>query len=117
MATEKRLIDAADWDSFYADMGDSRNTMDSYDRGYTDALDRVDDWMDAQPTVDAVEVVHGHWVRKQIGKYTGTDEVVCSCCRYFIAVTCSDTGFKEAIKGMNYCPNCGAKMDGDGNGT
>ena len=57
MANERRLIDATDWDSFYADMGDSRNTMDSYDRGYTDALDRVDDWMDAQPTVDAVEVV------------------------------------------------------------
>ena len=57
VANEKRLIDATDWDSFYADMGDSRNTMDSYDRGYTDALDRVDDWMDAQPTVDAVEVV------------------------------------------------------------
>lgn len=63
--SKKRLIDATDWDSFYADMGDSRNTMDSYDRGYTDALDRVDDWMDAQPTVDAVEVVRckdcKHW--------------------------------------------------------
>lgn len=57
MASEKRLIDAADWDSFYADMGDSCNTMDTYDRGYMDALDRVDDWMDVQPTVDAVEVV------------------------------------------------------------
>lgn len=52
-----RLIDAKDWDSFYADMGDSLNTMDSYDIGYMDALDRVDDWVDAQPTVDAVPVV------------------------------------------------------------
>ena len=65
---------------------------------------------------EVAEVVHGRWNRKQIGKYTGADEVVCSCCGYFIAVVCSDTGFKEAIKGMNYCPNCGAKMDGDGNG-
>lgn len=68
MVNEKRLIDATDWDSFYADMGDSRNTMDSYDRGYMDALDRADDWMDAQPTVDAVEVVRCkdciHWDSK-----------------------------------------------------
>ena len=54
---KQRLIDASGWDSFYADMGDSHNMMDSYDRGYTDALDNADDWMDAQPTVDAVEVV------------------------------------------------------------
>lgn len=53
-----RLIDASDWDSFYADLGDSRNMMDSYDRGYTDALDRVDDWMDVQPTIDAEKVVY-----------------------------------------------------------
>jgi len=51
-----RLICADDWDSFYADMGDSRNMMDSYDRGYTDAIDHVDDWMDAQPTIDAVVI-------------------------------------------------------------
>lgn len=57
MATEKRLIVVSDWDSFYADMRYSHNTMDSYEMGYTDALDRVDDWMDAQPTVDTVEVV------------------------------------------------------------
>ena len=52
-----RLIDADAWDAFYADMGDSHNMMDSYDRGYTDALDNADDWMDAQPTIDAVPVV------------------------------------------------------------
>ena len=54
MANEQRLIDVNGWDSFYADLGDSRNMRDSYDRGYTDALDRVDDWMDAQPTIDAL---------------------------------------------------------------
>lgn len=62
MENKKRLIDVTDWDSFYSDMGDSRNIMDDYDRGYMDALDNVDDWMDAQPTVDAVEVVHGYSV-------------------------------------------------------
>lgn len=57
MENELRLIDIKEWDSFYADMGDSRNMADSYDRGYTDALDRVDDWMDLQPVVDATSVV------------------------------------------------------------
>ena len=60
--------------------------------------------------------VHGRWTRKPIGKYTGVDEVCCSICDCFIGVVTSDTGFREAIEGMNYCPNCGAKMDGDWNG-
>jgi hypothetical protein len=68
------------------------------------------------PTVDAVEIVHGQWIRNPIGKYTGVDEVCCSVCGCFIGVVFSDTGFKEAISGMNYCHNCGAKMDGDKDG-
>jgi hypothetical protein len=59
------------------------------------------------PTVDAVEVVHGRWVRKT------TDFV------YFYA--CSECG-EPVLRSQwgndffsNYCPNCGAKMDGDGN--
>ena len=31
----------------------------TYDDGYEDSIDRVDDWMDAQPTVDAVEMPKG----------------------------------------------------------
>lgn len=60
---------------------------------------------------ELVEVVHGQWARKQIGKYIGTDKVVCSCCGCFLAVVGSDTGFKETTRDMNYCPHCGAKMD------
>lgn len=108
VANEKRLIDATDWDSFYADMGDSRNTMDSYDRGYTDALDRVDDWMDAQPTVDAVEIVHGKWVNAA--------DCVCFQCSNCKKYANQPYGLTEAIL-FKYCPNCGAKMDGDGNGS
>ena len=42
------------WKSFYED---KKNTLDrfyTHDAGYEDAIDNVDDWMDAQPTVDAV---------------------------------------------------------------
>lgn len=60
--------------------------------------------LDNAPTVDAVEVVHGFW---EVDK-SGTHK--CSVCH--------DTIPDEQIWcGANYCPYCGAKMDGGtGNG-
>ena len=54
--------------------------------------------IDNAPAVDAVEVVHGRWIdaREYCGDY------MCSNC--------------YALYGTNkfkYCPNCGAKMDGE----
>ena len=48
------------------------------------------------PTVDAVEVKHGRWY----------DKGSLSC-------RCSECGCKNT-KESRYCPNCGAKMDGEG---
>ena len=58
-----------------------------------------------QPTVDAVEVVHGRWINPYMNRYGHP----CHCC--------SECGFKASYQDKNYCPNCGAKMDGDGNGN
>ena len=66
-----------------------------------DGLDVVR-YLNTIPTVDAVEVVHGHW------KY-GTRAAVCSECGFERQL---DDNFGAAIA----CPNCSAKMDGDGNG-
>ena len=57
------------------------------------------------PTVDAVEVVHGRWVED-----TATDMIACTECGHAWNTidNCTET--------FNYCPNCGAKKDGDGNG-
>ena len=53
--------------------------------------------IDSVPAVDAVEVVHGLWETIESRKYLGC---LCSNCqKWFDAET-------------NYCPNCGAKMDG-----
>ena len=56
------------------------------------------------PTVDAVEVVHGH------NTYDHNSAFGCSVCGF------GDWDTNTAdIQKYNYCPNCGAKMDGDGN--
>ena len=57
------------------------------------------------PTADVAPVVHGRWVEKE--KYTFGIMYDCSLCEDRIL----DNGHP-----WNYCPNCGAKMDGgDGN--
>ena len=112
MMTEDRLISANEALRMILNSKTDGPCLDTIRKGVWDiAHDCAISCVDACPTVDAVEVVHGQWARKQIGKYTGTDEVVCSCCGCFLAVVGSDAGFKEATRDMNYCHNCGAKMD------
>ena len=57
------------------------------------------------PTADVVPVRHGHWLNWSDFFQRETDKrlklgVFCSACRMY-----ADNKF-------NYCPNCGAKMDG-----
>ena len=56
--------------------------------------------IDVLPRVDAKEVVYGRWKRTSI---SGT--LFCSVC----------DKIPEFQIETNYCPNCGAKMEGDGN--
>ena len=57
--------------------------------------------------VDAVEVVHGRWVSDE-----GDVLFHCSKCETQIS---TDWDYDDLT--WDYCPNCGAKMDGDGNGS
>lgn len=50
------------------------------------------------PAADVVPVVHGEWIS------AGAITSKCSCCRH--------TELNTRAKEYNYCPNCGAKMDG-----
>ena len=59
------------------------------------------------PTVDAVEVVHGYNLDEDTPSL-----FECSICHW----SCGDTYYGDTAD-YNYCPNCGAKMDGDGNGN
>ena len=58
--------------------------------------------VDSLPTVDAVPVVHGHWIRKS--DYIGV-KYECSVCGHKDSKT-------TAIRG-HYCWFCGAIMDGE----
>lgn len=76
---------------------------------YRDMLSRVKNY----PAADVVEVRHGKWIKGRKEKLYYNDDmsgfydfpVTCSVCKFDI----TDEGFYET----DYCPNCGAKMDGD----
>lgn len=64
-------------------------------------------FVERQPAADVVEVRHGEWVIK-------TDDydneyMMCSCCKDEFYPVDADT----VDSTPNYCPNCGAKMDGE----
>ena len=104
MATEKRLVDAnAFWnllqqvvyDVFTVHENEGRLTGTASVGYYTETIAEV---LKQVPTVDAVEVVHGRWKNIDTREYLGW---MCSNCqKWFDSRT-------------NYCPNCGAKMDGE----
>lgn len=96
MPNEKRLIDA---DAFAGCL--ERMTKTAYPNlfpGLLEAIDFVKDF----PTVDAVEVVHGEWIVCGDGEYVP-----------FMCSHCGKTTSWYHAQTANYCPNCGAKMDGD----
>lgn len=61
------------------------------------------------PTVDAVEVVHGRWIEYGAG-------ACCSNCGLSLLHQDESNNWGIEPSGFLYCPYCGAKMDGDGNG-
>jgi hypothetical protein len=54
------------------------------------------------PTADVEEMKHGAWIYSKT--YYTVDECNCSLCGQLMTTA-------EGVR-MNYCPNCGAKMDG-----
>lgn len=65
----------------------------------------INDAIIVAPTIDAVPVKHGHWECIPLWKHEHSEYIPaiyfrCSACYY------------PALSAPNYCPNCGAKMDG-----
>lgn len=64
----------------------------------TDRYFSVKSDIEAFPAADVAPVVHSHWAHDPI-----TGIAYCAECQM------------DAVEdGTNYCPNCGARMDGDG---
>lgn len=65
------------------------------------------------PTADVVEVVHGEWICLY-DEVEGITDVTCSVCKSTREINgCYVTNDDESCYYEDdYCPNCGAKMDG-----
>lgn len=78
--------------------------MPIYEKGITGILgdnSSISDIINKQPTADVQEVKHGEWENQEPGYHVA--DFMCSVCHC------------ESDKLFDYCPDCGAKMDGDNN--
>lgn len=96
-----RLIDAdalKGWIEKYRDLHTLHNNNRLFSKIRQEEADEVTQSIllavDAQSTVDAVEVIHAKLLNPN-------PYGLCSHCNYLIDIR----------DGFNYCPNCGAKMD------
>lgn len=86
-----RLIDADKLKKHYAWWEDDRQEL-------------FDSIVDQQQTVDAVPVIHGHWIYgNDFHWYTAS----CNKCGYQRRTDIKADRWNQ----WNYCPNCGARMD------
>lgn len=76
----------------------SRNAVYGTDRDLYDAIDSDIDALLNIPAADVVPVVHGRWVYPLGMAWS---------------YVCSECGKSIGVIKHNYCPNCGARMDGE----
>ena len=71
---------------------------------HTFGADRSIDLIEELPSEDVQPVRHGHWINRH---YRDITMKVCSECLEEFSYD-AETGVSE----YNYCPNCGARMEG-----
>lgn len=69
-------------------------------------LEKAAKRVSAIPAADVAPVVHGRWVERQAPHAMGGVSAKCSACGKSVQYLGNP---------LNYCPNCGAKMDGGTN--
>lgn len=73
-------------------------------------------WAAQEAAADVVPVVHGEWEAADWREYDANScEVICYPKDGIACTHCRFVFKKDALWKKNFCPNCGAKMDG-GNG-
>ena len=121
-----RLIDAdvliveleKDEEMFDREAEDGKQNPQNCTAGYAEAMwSRANGIRDAiisiygAPTIDAVKVVHGRWIDKGWkGDWQFETDGRGNC---WYEYECSECGFRNKGSKSNFCPNCGAKMDGE----
>lgn len=78
----------------------------AYDVSPDEAVNDFQDIVDSCKTIDAAPVVHGHWETPE--KQFPYWDWKCSACG------CEEYRQRDShgnYRRMNFCPNCGAKMD------
>ena len=105
MVNEVRLIDA----NFTKATIQNYIANNEVTEAFVEIAGYICDMLDASETVDAVEVVHGrcNWCN---GEYH--TKIMATAIRYH-----SNGNMDGYEMKVNYCPNCGAKMDGGSNET
>ena len=72
---------------------------DAWESGYNTAMAEIMEWIKHMPTADVQPVKHGRWI----------DNGICDS----MLSACSICGYSCGAYSFNYCPNCGARMDGE----
>lgn len=99
LISRSALLEEIKLQKWYA--GEMQNQ--SYRTGFIASLSILEGKIEEIPAVDAEPVRHGRWM---LNKHYGDNE--CS--------VCGEDNFRAWDFGghtMNYCPNCGAKMDAE----
>ena len=111
MANEKRLIDANEMKNNIMEAMMRQFEMNG-DQTALRIAEMMWHFIDVTDAVDAVEVVHAQWITKD-------GNIHCSHCDFTSATA---PGYEMmvyngekwvSLEKTNYCPNCGAKMDGE----
>lgn len=93
---------------------DSRRpeTYSDYNQGWSDACNHIRARLEYVPAADVAPVRHGKWKEWDGDAFVGMNKFGKEIYRHFRYYTCSLCYKGSAIK-SNYCPNCGARMDGE----
>lgn len=108
----------------YIDAGDLKRRFRWWAQGHNDLIqyalpsdiELFDRFVDSAPTADVEEVKHGEWIQ-DTSPHRGL-RFVCNKCKMALAtlrVGVDSVSYTVGDNIANYCPFCGAKMDGKEN--
>lgn len=89
-----------------------RETM-RYQLSHSDSISDAMSELENMRRVDAVRVVHAHWIEYEPERSADSLEYVNEYGQsiFYMCSNCHTVSFRNFIAGWRYCPYCGAIMD------